>query len=143
MAAPTLMRMAIPAITANAANRLPLTPHRGRRKLTNPLFNRTAMPPAPQKASGKHSQQYRGTRLTKSRSFRSFGEFDAFPNRRGRCEAGLCWIFLQTEAVPSNAAVELMLHAFINDVLIIAEAAVVNVLPLHVYDLVHRHRVMV
>src|SRR2546421_9099463 len=124
MAAPALMRMAIPAITANAANRLPLTPHRGRRKLKNLIFSRIAMPPPPPKASGKHWQQYRGTRLTKSRSFRSFGEFDGFPNRSGRCEAGLCWMFLSTEADQYLAMlIEPMLHAFLNDIVIIAEAA--------------------
>ncbi|MFL6825176.1 MAG: hypothetical protein ACJ8E2_01805, partial [Bradyrhizobium sp.] len=45
--------------------------------------------------------------------------------------------------VPRDAAVEPMLHAFVNDVGIIAEAAVVNALPLHVYDLLNWHRVMV
>src|SRR5436853_7524950 len=83
-----------------------------------------AMPPPPPKASGKHWQQYRGTRLTKSRSFRSFGEFDGFPNRSGRCEAGLCWMFLRTEADQYLAVlIEPMLHAFLNDIVIIAEAA--------------------
>ena len=45
-------------------------------------------------------------------------------------------------SVPRTAPVELLRHAFINDVVIIAEAAVVNAL-LHVQDLVHRHRIMV
>ena len=52
MPAPALITMAMPAITAKAANRLPLTPHRGRRKPNNlprlPIENRHAMsfPPA-------------------------------------------------------------------------------------------------
>ncbi len=58
MPAPALMTMAMPAITAKAANRLPLTPHRGRSRPESlpslviatslPIVNRNAMmsPPA-------------------------------------------------------------------------------------------------
>jgi hypothetical protein len=51
MAAPALMTMAMAAITAKAANRLPLTPHRGRKNLEGqpslPIVKRTAMLPPP------------------------------------------------------------------------------------------------
>ncbi len=51
MPAPALMTTAMAAITANAANRLPLTPHLGR-KLANilPMLKRTAITDSPDNA---------------------------------------------------------------------------------------------
>ncbi len=63
--APALIAIAMPAMTAKAANRLPLTPHFGKPKplsLNLPMPNRNAIAcPNPKM---KVRRQYRDTRLT-------------------------------------------------------------------------------
>jgi hypothetical protein len=52
MPAPTLIRIAIPAIAAKAAKRLPLMPHRNRRKL-----NRLNLPDVDGNVIGSRARQ--------------------------------------------------------------------------------------
>jgi hypothetical protein len=63
----------MPAITAKAANRLPLTPHLGRKKPKNlpslPIENRRAMPFPPAEMGLIVGRQYRVTKLTKLGTF--------------------------------------------------------------------------
>ena len=62
--APAEMMIAIAAITAKAANRLPLTPKRGRKNPKSlPIPNRNAMPNAPSRYQKTKAVQYRVTRL--------------------------------------------------------------------------------
>src|ERR1700687_5928245 len=80
MPAPALMTMAMPAITAKAANRLPLIPHCGRKNLEGQpslaIVNRTAMLPRPARSLGSIvRRQYQVTRLTKSGKFDGFAQF--------------------------------------------------------------------
>src|SRR5260370_29630466 len=74
MPAPVLITMAMPAITAKAANRLPLTPHFGRQKprpRNLPIVDRNAMLSASRSLhpEDEFERQYRVTRLTKSATF--------------------------------------------------------------------------
>jgi hypothetical protein len=73
------MTIAMPAMTAKAANRLPLTPNFGRLKplsLTFPMLNRNAICPPPRAAApGILGRQYRGTRLTTLENANAFRYF--------------------------------------------------------------------
>src|ERR1700730_13096420 len=87
------MMMAMPAITAKAANRLPLMPQRGRKKPNKPempkLNRNAAMPFAPiplHQPQGLAGRQYRVTRLTKSGKAEGSWQF---LQQKGRHCAGL------------------------------------------------------
>jgi hypothetical protein len=93
MPAPALMTIAMPAITAKAANRLPLTPHCGRKNLNGqpslPIVNRAAMLSPPAKSARMNRwAQYRVTRLTKSGKLNDFRDF-CVVKQKGRRKAGL------------------------------------------------------
>jgi hypothetical protein len=92
------MAIVIAAITAKAANRLILTPHRSRKKpKIPPRPNRNAMRLSPPPLQDMR-RQYRDTRLTKSADlWRSAAFFDP-KKQKGRHFAGL-----SMEVVPAKA----------------------------------------
>src|SRR5258708_26729919 len=82
--APALMTMAMPAITAKAANRLPLTPHRGRKifkgQRSLPIVNRPAIPPPPAKVELRAAvSRYQ---VNKSGKFEAFAQFCEAPKTK-------------------------------------------------------------
>src|SRR5258708_9697823 len=95
--APALMTMAMPAITAKAANRLPLTPHRGRKifkgQRSLPIVNRPAIPPPP--ANVELPAAVSRYQVYKSGKFEAFAQFCEAPKQKGRREAGLSDVFDQ------------------------------------------------
>ena len=92
MPAPALMTIAMPAMTAKAANRLPLTPHFGRPKppsLNLPMLNRNAIACPALNPKVKVRRQYRDTRLTKSGKPDRVARFLCSKKQKGRRYAGL------------------------------------------------------
>jgi hypothetical protein len=91
----------MPAITAKAAKRLPLTPHRGRNNLVVqpdlPIVNRAVISPATFWLT--RERQYRVTRLTKSGKFEGFAGFLRLPKQKGRREAGLFRILIEAISI--------------------------------------------
>ena len=109
--APALMTRAMPAITAKAANRLPLTPHRGRKKPMSlpslPIARspRHVVPARTVPWDGSFGRQYRVTRLIKSGRFTGFAPISAVPKtqQKGRREAGLSEAAIRSTEI-SNVA---------------------------------------
>jgi hypothetical protein len=87
MPAPALITIAMPAITAKAANRLPLTPHCGRKNLKGqpslPIVNRAAMlsPPAKSVRMSRWAAVSR-YRVNKSGKLNDFRDFCAVKTKR-------------------------------------------------------------
>src|SRR6266436_1516788 len=130
--APALMTMAMPAITAKAAKRLPLTPHCGRRKpgpgnLPTVIGNAMLSASRSRSSPGRSRRQYRVTRLTKSGTFAANAQNLRIGRKKGRHKAGLFRESVQVRSgsIPRDhraTPVEAIVDASLNRMLVVAEA---------------------
>src|SRR6202035_5721499 len=124
MPAPALMMMAMPAMAAKAANRLPLTPQRRREKprpAKLPMPDRDAMLSASRDQSPAAVSRYPVNKIGKIRGFlANFADFE------GRCAAGpFSSISARRRSVPRDRRarpVEAVADCRLHDMFVVAEA---------------------
>src|ERR1700730_15807204 len=133
--APALITMAMPAITAKAANRLPLTPHFGRRKprpRNLPIVDRNAILSASRSLHllDEFERQYRVTRLIKSGTFVRSAQILRIENKKaGARPAFPRLLSIRCGSVPRDhraTPVEAIVDASLDGMLVVAEPGADN-----------------